>query len=412
MSNIATDVARLKPESYVDNRIYSSQRIFEEEQENIFKKCWLFVAHESELPEIGSYRRTEAGGLPLLLVRDPQNRIRAYLNSCRHRGCLVGRSPCEQVKQFTCIYHRWTYSLGGELVGTGAELSSLARADGYDDTGFDKADFPLHEVKCETWKGLVFVSHDTNADTLENYLAGVIDFAAPLFSRPLEVFHFHQATLQTNWKMIVENDRELYHLFLHSVYQRGSKQKMERGSGGVRWQDLGNGHLGFYDQEKKAVDFSGTGHDEEGSLLSPPMPGLSDGATALIYIYPDFMINVKTSIMRIDRVLPHSPSVSVAEFRGLGEAADTPEVRRNRQRAHGTFWGPFGRILPEDMVATSWQYEAIGSRDAASKNRWTVIAREEDMAAMDDASLRLTYAEWADRMGYLPSQLPSHVENL
>src|ERR1041384_4109215 len=93
----------IPPTHYVDNSIYTSREIFEEEMEKIFKKVWRFVCHESELPNVYDFRTTTVAGVPLVIVRGADGVIRTFLNSCSHRGAVVVREAAGNAKSFRCL---------------------------------------------------------------------------------------------------------------------------------------------------------------------------------------------------------------------------------------------------------------------------------------------------------------------
>src|SRR5207302_6692213 len=86
----------------------TSAEILALERERIFDRCWLYVGHESELAQPGDYRRRTVAGRPLFLVRGRDRRVRAFYNTCRHRGALVCRQDRGTAQQFQCFYHAWT----------------------------------------------------------------------------------------------------------------------------------------------------------------------------------------------------------------------------------------------------------------------------------------------------------------
>ena len=115
----------LKPTEWVDSRIYSDPDIFEEELEKIFKKTWIPVCHESELPNAYDFRTTSIAREPVIVCRGPDNEVRAFLNVCPHRGMIIERRPSGSFlegrpsgnpKRMTCMFHAWQYDMRGNCV--------------------------------------------------------------------------------------------------------------------------------------------------------------------------------------------------------------------------------------------------------------------------------------------------------
>ncbi len=203
----------------VSREIYSDPEIYRLEQERVFGRCWLILGHESMIPEPGDYMTNFMGEDPILLCRDQAGRVRAFLNTCRHRGnkvCLFDRG---NARNFTCSYHGWSYNTEGRLIGV------PQAEEAYYDT-LDKDNWGLAPVpQVATYQGLIFGCLDPNAVSLEEYLGDMRWYLDLLFlTDDLEFLPQTQKIRnQTNWKIPSENFAGDHY---HNVYTHASVRSL------------------------------------------------------------------------------------------------------------------------------------------------------------------------------------------
>ena len=209
---------KIDPTRWVDNRVYTDVRVYEREVERIFNRTWLFAAHASELREPGDYITTTLLGQPLLLARGNDGSVRAFYNTCRHRGSKIALDACGHAAVLRCPYHFWSYDLDGSLIGIPGE-------EAYAGSGFVKEENPLAQIRCEEELGLVFVTFGTDAPSLRTYLGPMIcrTLATPLANAEFEVVKYVSYELPVNWKVFAENARDGYHVpFVHPFFRKAS----------------------------------------------------------------------------------------------------------------------------------------------------------------------------------------------
>ena len=183
-------------------RIYCDTEVYALEQERLFGRCWLYLGHESQIPKPGDFLNTYMGEDPVLLVRQRDNTIAAFLNQCRHRGMRICRADCGNQKAFTCSYHGWSYALDGSLIGVPHE------EDGFHNE-LDKANWGAVRVaQVENYKGFVFATWDPTAPSFVDYLgdmAWYMDVFVDRFDNGLEIVgEAHKWVLDCNWKFAAE----------------------------------------------------------------------------------------------------------------------------------------------------------------------------------------------------------------
>ena len=178
------------------------------EREHIWLKTWLMVGHASEFPDTGSYRVINKLDRSVIITRGKDGELRAFHNSCRHRGsALLVTEQQGNTQRFTCPYHAWGYGLNGDLVVV---------PDAHDFPCLNKGEMGLVPVRCETWRGLVYLNFDDGAEPLADFMAPM---AAQTTGFPLEdlvVKHRYSVEADCNWKVAFDNFLEIYHVrFCH-----------------------------------------------------------------------------------------------------------------------------------------------------------------------------------------------------
>jgi len=370
---------------YLDNRIFTEEAIYRREQSEIFQKVWLLVCHESEIAKPGDFRATSAAGKPILVVRTPEGVIRSFYNVCRHRAAPVVREESGCTNEFQCFYHQWTYGLNGALTG-------ISKPEGYKRVRLDKAKLGLIPVKTDIYAGFVFVCLDDSVAPLADYVADIFaPMLAPLGTVPLEVFHFHKMVIQSNWKLWQDNNSERYHSYLHAI-NRKTLPWVTGKSSPMKLRMLAHGHSGYWSDGEATARYDIGGYT---GLVDEALPGLQQNEMRVINLFPDVMINIRSNVVRVDRMVPLGPGRTLVEWRGLGVKGDSAEMRAVRLRHHNLFWGPAGRNLAEDVIAVEAQWKCM----EADVVRYSILAREEDMNPTDDENVRAFYQEWGRRLG-------------
>ena len=190
----------------ISREIFVDEEIYQQEQEQVFARAWLFVGHESQIPKAGDYFISCMGEESVILCRDREEKIHVFLNSCRHRGMKVCRYDEGNAAVFTCPYHGWSYATDGKLVGV------PFYKDAYHEK-LDKSQWGLVEVSqlCN-YKGSIWATWDPAAPPFEAYMGGMTFYLDQLLdssdgrSGDAEVIGGVQKwILPSNWKFPSEN---------------------------------------------------------------------------------------------------------------------------------------------------------------------------------------------------------------
>ena len=180
---------------------YTSEDFRRRELERIFLQTWQFIGRVDEVAEPGAYLCAETAGGPVVVLRDDDGAVRAFVNSCRHRGSrlLKDTGHCERV---VCPYHGWTYRLDGSLRGAPDMDQTL---------DFDRADYGLTPVRLETWAGFMWISFDPGIESLGCYFGDLFERYSTYRFADMVVTRRSRYELGCNWKLLIDNAHEAYH---------------------------------------------------------------------------------------------------------------------------------------------------------------------------------------------------------
>jgi 3-phenylpropionate/trans-cinnamate dioxygenase alpha subunit len=186
----------ISPEIFIDEAIYR------EELNKVFGRAWLFLAHDSMIPNPGDFLNTYMGGDPVIVARQSDGGVRAYLNACRHRGMKVCRAEDGNAKAFVCTYHGWAYNTAGELISVPS----------YEDAYHGELDMSrwglVQVAQIDSYKGLIFATFDKTAPPLIDYLGDAVYYIDTWADRTpggIEVLPGAiKWTIEGNWKIAAE----------------------------------------------------------------------------------------------------------------------------------------------------------------------------------------------------------------
>jgi benzoate/toluate 1,2-dioxygenase subunit alpha len=361
----------------VHRRLYTDPAIYDEEMRTLFRRAWIYVGHESEVRNVGDYKRAKIGSEPVILVRGEDEAVRVLVNRCRHRGALVCREEKGNGKFFRCPYHAWTYRNNGELMGV-PKRSRYPR-------DFDLGELGLVNVpRVESYRGLVFACFDDRIEPLVDYLGPVRNYvdATLDFSLSGEIdlsVGVSRHRYPGNWKIQMENGVDGYHTaFVHETYigimSRAEEVELKFGSHGEDqgWTEtFPRGHAVLARRaDPRAIDVLRGQFPEYTSALEA-----KHGSERLLEILAHMNVFVFPNLFLIGHQIRVVQPVSVAETEVMMYPyllADAPEaLNLKRMAEHEGFYPPTGFGTPDDYEVFSAVTEGL----QAMATPWLLLNR-------------------------------------
>jgi phenylpropionate dioxygenase-like ring-hydroxylating dioxygenase large terminal subunit len=409
-------IAGLVRPDRVHTSLYTSPALFELEMERIFSRTWVWVAHESEVPDPGSFKSSFVGTQPVIVVRDRKRNINVLLNRCRHRAATVCEHRHGKTNNFVCPYHGWGYGLDGSLRG-------VPHPESYGDT-LDKAELGMVRLRTESYGGMIFATFQEDIVPLSDFL-GPAKKWIDLFMKqgagyPIQATESHRFRFPGNWKIQLENTTDGYHFpivhksFLSSVDKQTEEMlNFVDGSGYV--EDLGNGHSvmvmipDLVDLEENleadiperflslAQALRDEGHEE---MQVRRIVRAVGGSGFNLNLFPNAACS-----MAFFRIL-QPISVQETEIHHVAiEMKGGPTIANQaRLRLHEHFQGPMGFGTPDDAEA----WERVQRGGGAGEDLWIMLNRglpgerpgadgpRSDVSA--ETGMRAAYQQWKTYM--------------
>lgn len=215
-TNLAELVRDYRRNGPLQREFYWSSEIFAADMERIFGRWWLFAGHGCAIPRPGDFFTYQVGRDPIIVIRDGRGQVRAFHNTCRHRGSRICTEERGHAAKLVCPYHRWTYDLDGALL-----LNTMA------DFGIDRTELGLFPVRVRDAAGLIFISLADDPPSFDDAFEAISRKLKPHGMERAKVAHTIDYLVKANWKIIFENNRECYHCPAnHKEYNRATYDVM------------------------------------------------------------------------------------------------------------------------------------------------------------------------------------------
>ena len=341
----------------ISNAIFSHPDIYEQELEQVFARMWLFVGHESQIPNPGDFVRSRMGEEQVIVTRGRDRRIHVLLNSCAHRGNMVCRYDQGNALGFQCSFHGWTYDSTGTLVNLPPGSEDLYAPD------LRKEEWGLLKARVETFQGTIWANWDESAPSLMEYFGGAETYLAPPLADAEGLAGGTEVAggimkwrVGLNWKVPMP-DNDSTHGWITHRSARGGVANFGPGIGASR-----SYHVWF--PEGHTTDMHPPGEEPRGEFggFAPDAPVVQEylrerwakrkerlGELATLNEPPHIFPNMG-SVGRMIRILhPQGPAETEMWSYILVDKEAPPEVKAACVRYHERRWGPNGMIQKDDM---------------------------------------------------------------
>jgi len=333
----ASQAFTIPPAWYVDDELFA------EETNAVFRRGWVGVGRAERWPKAGAYAAIEIGGVPVVIGRGDDGRLRAFANSCRHRASqiMVGEGTCAR---FRCPFHFWTYALDGRLIGA----PSMQQTPGFDAAEHGLIDFPVAESH-----GFAFVSVDPDPPVFATWLGDFGAHHAPWPLAELRMARRRELVVDCNWKAFAEVFNEYYHLpYVHpdSIDENYLEPDEPESSSGAYATQFGR------------TQGSGGLLDDDRHLQFPIIAGLPERERTGVrytWLFPNVVFAAGADALWMYEVYPDGPHrCNVAQTVCFPESTmSLPEFTARAEH----YYERFDVALDEDIPALTQQHAGLQS---------------------------------------------------
>ena len=197
------------------NECYTSEKYMMIERERVFQDKWTVIGIGSSVPNPGDALPYNLLGIPLIILRDKERKIRVFHNVCSHRGHKLLDKPCSLKNLLRCPYHSWSYDLEGKLVAT----PHIGGLNIHESEKFEKSKSNLKEVRSKIWMDIIFININNNEIEFDEYVRPLEDRWLKFISKDDQNsliysrdYGYFNLDVKSNWKFAIENYCESYHL--------------------------------------------------------------------------------------------------------------------------------------------------------------------------------------------------------
>jgi anthranilate 1,2-dioxygenase large subunit len=395
----------------VPYQMFLDPAIYEREQERLFRgPVWNYVALDAELPHPQDFKATFVGDTPVVITRNKDGTLHAFVNRCAHRGALVCRELRGNRATHVCVYHQWSYDLKGNLIGVPFRKGLNGQPGLPED--FQPAHNSLRKLQVAVYDGLIFVSFDPNVEPLNDYLGSSMRSSLDhIFNRPIQVLGHARQFINANWKLYAENVRDPYHASLLHLFHTTFGMYRSSQAGGMQMDARGR-HSALHSYRRTETEEVAAYRDADlrtyqtkYSLADPSLlrgraefPGLT-----IQTIFPCLVVQQIQNTLAVRHIIPRGLDHFELIFTFFGYADDDEELRAMRVK-QANLVGPAGLVSMEDGHATEIVQQAIvRDKNAASLIAMGGRAVADEESLVTESAIRGFWRYYRELMGFAVS---------
>ena len=349
----------------MDRSAFTDEELFELEMKYIFEGNWIYLAHESQIPNVNDYITLYVGRQPVILTRGKDGQIQALMNTCTHRGATLARHKKGNKSSFTCPFHGWTFNNAGKLL----KVKDQNPDAGYPSTFNKEGSHDLVKLgRFENYRGFLFGSVNPNVAPLSEYLgeaAKIIDMIVDQAPEGLEVLRGSSTyTYDGNWKVQAENGADGYHVTAtHWNYAAtqafrasGGKEDGIKAMSAGNWAKQGGGSYSF--KNGHILLWTNWANPEDRPLWSKREEWIQKFGQARadwmlsrsrnLCLYPNVYLMDQFS-SQIRQFRPISVDKTEVTIYCIAPKGEAPEARARRLRQYEDFFNATGMATPDDL---------------------------------------------------------------
>jgi anthranilate 1,2-dioxygenase large subunit/terephthalate 1,2-dioxygenase oxygenase component alpha subunit len=389
--------------------VYQDESVYAREQERIYRgAAWNFLGLEAELADPGDFKTSFVGEMPVVVTRDEKGALNCFENRCAHRGALLCLKDRGNVKEIACIYHNWTYDLGGNLTGI-AFRRGIKGQGGMPEDAQPESQAP-RKLRVTVFCGLMFATLSEETPPFERYVgAEVAAKIRRVMKEPVRVLGGYSQVLPSNWKLYFENVKDTYHAsLLHLFFSTFRLNRLEQ-KGGVIVGGDGGSHVSFTmmktdssgdEYEKAGMRSVAGGYRLEAPEMLESVDEFGDGVTLqILTVFPGFVLQQIMNCLAVRQVLPKGIGRTELVWTAFGYASDDA-VMTERRLKQANLVGPSGYISLEDGAATGFVQRGVQSAAAhASVVEMGGRGVESNESRVTETSVRGLWQQYRKHMG-------------